>query len=101
LAELLGAHGHEVHVVHDGLAAVEAAARLRPHVILLDLGLPKLDGYAAGRKIREQLAEPRPLLIALTGWGLEEARRRTGAAGFDAHLVKPIDFAVLNKLLAR
>jgi PAS domain S-box-containing protein len=101
LAELLTAHGHDVHIAHDGLAAVEAAIRLQPDAILLDLGMPRLDGYEAGRQIRELLARRPPLLVALTGWGLEEARSRTKTIGFDAHLVKPIDYAALLALLAR
>jgi signal transduction histidine kinase len=100
LAELLTAHGHDVHIAHDGLEAVEAAVRLQPDIVLLDLGMPKLDGYEAGKQIRQLLGRHPPLLVALTGWGLEEARRRTQQAGFDAHLVKPIDYAVLHEMLA-
>ena len=101
LAMLLKITGHETHTVHDGLAAVEAASRLDPDVVLLDLGLPGLDGYEAARRIREQQDRTRPpLLVALTGWGQDEARRRSEEAGFDAHLVKPVDDVVLNGLLA-
>jgi chemotaxis response regulator CheB len=93
--------GHETFAAHDGLAAVEAAARLDPDVILLDIGLPILNGYEAARRIREQRGQQRrPLLIALTGWGQDEDRRRSEEAGFDAHLVKPVDDAVLGRLLA-
>jgi CheY-like chemotaxis protein/two-component sensor histidine kinase len=101
LADLLTAHGHDVHIAHDGLEAVEAAVRLQPDIVLLDLGMPKLDGYEAGRQIRQLLAQRPPLLVALTGWGLDDARRRTRQAGFNAHLVKPIDYAALHELLAR
>jgi two-component system, chemotaxis family, CheB/CheR fusion protein len=101
LATLLQFTGHETFTAHDGLAAVEAAARLDPDVILLDIGLPILNGYEAARRIREQRGQQRrPLLIALTGWGQEEDRRRSEEAGFDAHLVKPVDDAVLGSLLA-
>jgi two-component system, chemotaxis family, CheB/CheR fusion protein len=101
LAMLLQFAGHETFAVHDGLAAVEAAATLDPDVILLDIGLPVLNGYQAARRIREQQGQKRrPLLVALTGWGQDDDRRRSEEAGFDAHLVKPVDEAVLRKLLA-
>ena len=99
LATLLELSGHETHKAHDGVEAVEATTTLQPDVILLDIGLPRLNGYEAARKIREQQKEPiRPLLVALTGWGQDEDRRRTEEAGFDAHLVKPLDAAALRKL---
>jgi DNA-binding response OmpR family regulator len=88
-----------VHTAHDGLEAVEAAEKVRPHVILLDLGLPKLDGYEACRRIRQQLGSDL-VLIALTGLGQEDHRLRSREAGFDAHMVKPVDYALLAKLLA-
>jgi PAS domain S-box-containing protein len=101
LAMLLKYCGHETYTAHDGLAAVEAATTIEPDVILLDIGLPVLNGYEAARKIRElqSLTHP-PLLVALTGLGQDEDRRRSEDAGFDAHLVKPVDDAVLNRLLA-
>jgi CheY-like chemotaxis protein len=84
----------------DGVEAVKATTRLQPDVILLDIGLPLLNGYEAARQIREQQERPgRPLLVAVTGWGQDEDRRRTEEAGFDAHLVKPVDEAALRKLL--
>ena len=101
LATLLRFSGHETFAAHDGLEAVEAAARLDPDVILLDIGLPVLNGYEAARRIREQQGQTRrPLLVALTGWGQEEDRRRSRESGFDAHLVKPVDHDVLGELLA-
>ena len=101
LAMLLQFSGHETHMAHDGEQAVAATTKLQPDVILLDIGLPGLNGYEAARKIREQHDHPgRPLLVAVTGWGQDEDRRRTEEAGFDAHLVKPVDEAVLGKLLA-
>jgi signal transduction histidine kinase len=100
LAVLLKLSGHEVQTAHDGLEAVEAAAKYQPDVILLDIGLPKLDGYQAARRIREQQRDKSPLLVALTGWGQEEDRRRSAEAGFDTHMVKPLDLAALSKLLA-
>ena len=97
---LLKLSGHEVHTANDGLEAVEASATLRPDVILLDIGLPRLDGYEAARRIREQRRGEGLKLVALTGWGQEEDRRRSEEAGFDAHLVKPVDVDVLAKILA-
>jgi signal transduction histidine kinase/ActR/RegA family two-component response regulator len=100
LAMLLEFSGHETHMAHDGVEAVEAATTFQPDVILLDIGLPRLNGYEAARKIREQQEQPgRPLLVALTGWGQDEDRRRSEEAGFDAHLVKPVDEAALRTLL--
>ncbi len=101
LATLLKFSGHETHTVHDGMAAVGAAIKLDPDVILLDIGLPQLNGYEAARRIREQASgRRRPVLVALTGWGQDEDRRRSEEAGFDAHVVKPVDHARLHKLLA-
>jgi len=100
LAILFKVTGHEVHIVHDGLKAVEVAATVQPHVILLDIGLPRLNGYEAARRIREQERHKDVTLVALTGWGQEEDRRRSEEAGFDAHMIKPVDFAALTKLLA-
>jgi two-component system, chemotaxis family, CheB/CheR fusion protein len=100
LAMLLQFSGHETHTAHDGVEAVEATTKLEPDVILLDIGLPRMSGYEAARQIREQQEQPgRPLLVALTGWGQDEDRRRTEEAGFDVHLVKPVDVAALGKLL--
>ncbi|HEX5055186.1 MAG TPA: PAS domain-containing protein [Gammaproteobacteria bacterium] len=101
LASLLQMTGHEVHVASDGLEAVTAAARLHPDVILLDIGLPKLNGYEAARKIREHEKDGHTVLVAVTGWGQEADRRRSEEAGFNAHMVKPLDFDALSALLAR
>lgn len=101
LARLLELLGHEVHVAHDGLAAMEVAAEIHPHVILLDLGLPKLNGYEVARRIRGR-RWGRPILIAaLTGWGQQSDRLRTSEAGFDAHLTKPAEPAALQSVLTR
>jgi PAS domain S-box-containing protein len=99
LAMLLQLGGHETHIAHDGLEAVEAAKALQPDVILLDIGLPGLNGYEAARRIREQQKDKRIVLVALTGWGKDDDRRRSKQAGFDAHLVKPVDPTTLGKLL--
>jgi len=77
------------------------AIELAPDVALLDIGLPKLNGYEACRRIRAQPWGKDIRLVALPGWGQEEGRRRSREAGFDAHLVKPVDFGVLNDLLAQ
>jgi CheY-like chemotaxis protein/two-component sensor histidine kinase len=99
IAILLRAMGNEVHTAQDGLEAVAAAAEFQPEVVLLDLGLPKLNGFDAARSIREQPGGPERVLIALTGWGQEKDCRRSKEAGFDHHLTKPIDFDVLRELL--
>ena len=92
--------GNDTRTAHDGLAAVEAAAEFRPDIILLDIGLPKLNGYDACRRIREQVWSKDMVIVALTGWGQEEDRRRSQEAGFDHHLVKPVELAALQTLLA-
>ena len=82
--------GHDVHVAHDGHAAVAAAESLQPEVVLLDLGMPGLSGLEAARSIRQTPWGQTMVLIALTGWGQEEDRRQTREAGFDHHLIKPV-----------
>lgn len=101
LAMLLRLSGHEVDTAHDGLEAVEAAATFHPDVILLDIGLPRLNGYEAARQIREQRRDKGLVMVALTGWGQEEDRRRSEEYGFDAHMVKPVDFDELSNLLVK
>jgi len=90
LATLLRLQGHEVWTASDGVEAVEQASERHPHAVLLDLGMPRMDGIEAARRIRE-LPGQRPLLVALTGWGQSADREQTEAAGFDCHLVKPAD----------
>ncbi len=97
---LLKLDGHETQTAHDGLEAIEAAERLRPDVVLLDIGLPKLNGYEVCRRIRQQPWGKDLVLVALTGWGQEEDRQRSTEAGFDTHLVKPVDHEALAELLA-
>jgi PAS domain S-box-containing protein len=99
LALLLRLMGNEVLTAYDGLAALEVAERLRPDVVLLDIGMPRLNGYDTCHRIREQPWGRSPVLIALTGWGQEEDKRRTQDAGFDAHLIKPVDPTALMNLL--
>jgi two-component system CheB/CheR fusion protein len=101
LAVLLELSGHNVWMVHDGAGAVEAARQFQPDLILLDIGMPGMNGYDACRTIREHEEAKRPVIIALTGWGMEEDRRQSSAAGFDGHLVKPVEPAVLLALAAK
>jgi CheY-like chemotaxis protein len=92
--------GHEVQVVYDGPAALEAAQTFQPEVALLDIGLPGMDGYRLARQLRQQPGLEGVLLVALTGYGQEEDRRRALAFGFDEHLTKPVRFDTLQRLLA-
>ena len=100
LSELLGAMGHQVRQVHDGAAAVDAAREFSPQLALLDIAMPKLNGYEACRQIRAQAAGKDAMLAAVTGWGQPEDRRRSREAGFDLHFVKPLDISSLSELLA-
>ncbi len=100
LSMLLELMGHDTRTAYDGLAAVETATAFRPNVILLDIGLPKLNGYDACRRIREQQWEETVVIIALTGWGQDEDKCRSKEAGFNFHMVKPVDPAALEKLMA-
>lgn len=93
--------GHEVSAAHDGHEAVEEAKRFKPEVAFLDLGMPRMNGYDAARLIRQQPECADIVLVALTGWGQEEDKRRSQEAGFDVHMVKPIDFDALQKLLSQ
>jgi signal transduction histidine kinase len=101
LATLLELGGHEVFSAANGALALESAERHLPEVALLDIGMPKLDGYEVARRIRAQPWGRRITLVALTGWGQESDRRRSGEAGFDSHLVKPLDLDKLTALLER
>ena len=99
LGLLLEIPGNSVRIAYDGLHAVEMAAEFQPDVVLLDIGLPKLDGYQVAQRIRQQPGGKDVTLIALTGWGQEEARVRAKEAGFDSHLVKPVDPGLLLRHL--
>jgi PAS domain S-box-containing protein len=99
LAQWLEIRGDDVRTAHDGLDALRSAAEFRPEVVLLDIGMPGLDGYEAARRIRGEPWGADVVLIALTGWGQQEDRRRSREAGFDLHLVKPTDPALLEQTL--
>jgi signal transduction histidine kinase len=100
LATLLQLSGHEVYTAANGAIALESAEQHRPEVALLDIGMPKLDGYEVARRIRAQPWGAHITLVALTGWGQDSDRRRSQEAGFDSHLVKPLDLDKLTELLA-
>jgi CheY-like chemotaxis protein len=100
LAMLLEMVGNHVRTAHDGEEAVQAACAFRPHVVLCDIGLPRMNGYDAARAMRREPWGKDMVLIAVTGWGQEADKRRSAEAGFDRHLVKPIDPSALIKLLA-
>jgi CheY-like chemotaxis protein len=99
LARLLRQDGNDVRVALDGLEAVDTAAQFHPDIVLLDIAMPKLNGYEAANKIRQQPWGKNIILIALTGWGQQQDRRRTKEAGFDVHLTKPVNYQAIAKLL--
>jgi len=101
LARVLELWGHEVRVAHSGPEAIAQVAAHPADLILLDIGLPEMDGYEVARRLRDQAPAAAMTLIALTGYGQDEDRRRSRAAGFDHHLVKPVDLADLQRLLER
>jgi CheY-like chemotaxis protein len=100
LAMMLRAMGHEVHTARDGAEVLEAAAIIMPALILLDIGMPRMNGYDAARRIREQPWGRGITLVALTGWGLDEDKRLATEAGFDRHVVKPVEAPILREILA-
>jgi CheY-like chemotaxis protein len=99
MALMLKLLGHQVQTANDGLEAIATAEAFRPEVILMDMGMPRLNGYDATRQIREKPWGGAMIVVALTGWGQESDRARSKAAGCDAHLVKPVSLPVLKKLL--
>ncbi|HUQ12170.1 MAG TPA: PAS domain S-box protein [Steroidobacteraceae bacterium] len=100
LAMLLGLNGNETHLAHDGEAALAAAEKYRPDLILLDIGMPRMNGHEVCRRLRLEPWGRDLKVIAVTGWGQEQDRHKTEEAGFDGHLVKPVDPATLNDVLA-
>jgi CheY-like chemotaxis protein len=99
LKMLLEMNGGLTHVAYDGAEAVKLAEQLRPDVVLLDIGMPVLDGYEVARRIRSEPWGANMFLVAISGWGQAEDRNRTRAAGFDHHLVKPADISTIQTLL--
>jgi signal transduction histidine kinase/CheY-like chemotaxis protein len=99
LAMLLKLQGHDARVAYSGIGALEMTKTYTPDVVLLDIGMPGMDGYEVARRMRQQVGLEGVVLAALTGWGQQEDRRRSKEAGFDHHLVKPVDVAELNRLL--
>jgi CheY-like chemotaxis protein len=97
---ILGLSGHQVRMAHTGPEALQVAAEFRPDVIVLDIGLPGINGYEVARRLRQEPAQANVLLIAMTGYGQEDDRRRSSEVGFDHHLVKPVDPEVLANLVA-
>jgi CheY-like chemotaxis protein len=100
LGMMLQALGAEVTVLYDGRAALAHVLDHRPEIVLLDIGMPGMSGYEVAREIRRRFADVgHVILIALTGWGQEEDRRRSAEAGFDHHVVKPLQFETLQSVL--
>ena len=99
-AMMLSIMGHETRTAHDGESAVASAESFLPEVVLLDIGLPKLNGYEVAQRIREKPWGAGMFLIAVTGWGQEEDRQRSTEVGLNVHMVKPVEPAALEKILA-
>ena len=100
LGALLGMDGFAVTTAYDGVAAVAAAKAHKPDVVVMDIGMPGMNGYEAARLIRQEAAGEKMVLIALTGWGQSSDKTQASLAGFDHHLVKPIDYDSLMSCLA-
>ena len=99
LSLLLQAKGHETRVAIDGATAISVADEFRPDCVLLDLGLPQMDGYEVARRLRQRPYGAEMLLVALTGWAGKDVRSKAAEAGFDYHLVKPVDWDELEKIV--
>ena len=93
--------GHEVRTAHDGLTGFHRAHEFRPEVMLLDLGMPTLNGYETANRIRAEQWGKDVILVAITGWGQKRDRDRTTAAGFDHHLVKPVEIDAIRAILGQ
>jgi CheY-like chemotaxis protein len=101
MALLLRAIGHQVDVATSGSAVLELAGRTRPDIIFLDIGMPGMDGWELARRLREQLGTDAVRIVAVTGYGAKEDYLRSRKAGFDAHVQKPVDMALLHSILAQ
>ena len=100
LAMMLSMMGHDTRLAHDGEEAVTTAEAFRPQVVLLDIGLPKLNGYEVAQRIRQQEWGTSMFLVAVTGWGQDEDRRRSEDVGMNRHMVKPVEPSALDRMLA-
>ncbi|MDP3718402.1 MAG: response regulator [Acidobacteriota bacterium] len=100
MAMMLSMMGHETRTAHDGEAALSTAEEFRPRVVLLDIGLPKLNGYEVAQRIRQAEWGAAMFLVAITGWGQDEDRRRSEDVGMNLHLVKPVEPGALDRVLA-
>jgi DNA-binding response OmpR family regulator len=100
LAMLLEAAGNKTREAYDGMEALEAAAEFHPDVVLLDIGLPKLNGFEVCRRMRAEPWGRDMTILAVSGWGQDDDRRKSREAGFDNHMVKPLDYNTLLKMLA-
>jgi CheY-like chemotaxis protein len=100
LATFVTMKGGTAYLAHDGAQAVKLAADLQPDVILLDIGMPMMDGYEACRELRANPRSARAFIVALTGWGQDQDKARAKQSGFDAHLTKPADLDVVEQMLA-
>ena len=100
LGMILRVLGHEVAIGHDGLEGLDLATKFNPHLVILDIGMPKLNGYDTCRGIRNLPHGPNMLIVALTGWGQPEDRQKSQEAGFNYHIVKPLEPTRLQELLA-
>jgi DNA-binding response OmpR family regulator len=100
VAMALRLDGHTVLTAHDGASALEAAAQFEPHAVLLDIGLPKIDGYMVARRLRANATTRAALLVAISGYGSDQDRRLSRAAGIDRHLVKPVGINEIRAVLA-
>lgn len=101
LAAILRLSGHDVHIASDGHSAVQIAMRVRPHLVLLDIGLPGLDGFAVARRLRQEFSLDGLMIIAVTGKGEEDDHRRALEAGIDQYLLKPVDPVFLESLFGK
>ena len=98
LGMLLEVRGNAVRIAYDGLEALEAADAFDPDIVLLDIGMPKMSGYEVARRLRAERGDS-VLIVAITGWGQEDDRRRAREAGFDHHFTKPVDYEALIELI--
>ena len=100
LGQLLSSQGHQIRIAYDGAEALATAREFIPDIAFIDIGMPKVHGYEVARRMRAESATSACVLVAVTGWGQENDRKRAREAGFDRHLVKPVDPAEIESILA-